>query len=129
MLVCVYGGAVVMALGSFLPWVKASAGAFFATASGIEGDGVFTLLLAALIVACFTLIKSPRTAGTATLSLGAAAGVLAGYELFDISNKAEALSTGLDVAASPGVGLLLTGLAACAIVVGAALALGEDSTG
>jgi hypothetical protein len=128
-LVCVYGGAVLVALGAFLPWVKAEAGVFSATKSGIEGDGVFTLLLAVVIVVCFTLIKSPRAAGIAALSLGAATGVVAAYELFDISSKAEAISTGLDVSASPGVGLLLTGLAACAIVVGAALALGEDNTG
>jgi hypothetical protein len=127
-LLCVYGGAALVALGAFLPWVKAEAGVFSATKSGIEGDGVFTLLLAVVIVVCFTLIKSPRAAGITALSLGAATGVVTAYELFDISSKAEAISTGLDVSASPGVGLLLTGLAACAIVVGAALALGEDTT-
>lgn len=127
-LICVYGGAVLVALGSFLPWVKAESGVFSATKSGIEGDGVLTLLLAAVVVVCFTLIKSPRAAGIAALSLGAATGVVAGYELFDISNKAEAISTGLDVSASPGVGLILTGLAACAVAVGAAIALGEVTT-
>jgi Protein of unknown function (DUF2510) len=127
-LACVYGGAALVAFGAFLPWVKASAGAFSASKSGIEGDGVFTLVLAVVIVISFTLVKSRRAAGTTALSLGAVTGVVAGYELFDISSKADAISTGLDVSASPGVGLLLTGLAACAIVVGAALALGEDST-
>jgi hypothetical protein len=127
-LVCVYGGAALVALGSFLPWVKAEAGVFSATKSGIEGDGVFTLLLAVVIVVCFMLIKAERAAGIAALSLGAATGVVAGYELFDISSKAQAISTGLDVSASPGVGLILTGLAACAVAVGAALALGEVPT-
>lgn len=128
-LLCVYGGAALVALAAFLPWVKAEAGVFSATKSGIEGDGVFTLLLAAVIVVCFTLIKSPRAAGIAALSLGAAVGVVAGYELFDISSKAQAISTGLDVSASPGFGLIFTGLAACAVAVGAALALGEVNTG
>ena len=90
-LICVYGGAVLVALGSFLPWVKAEAGVFSATKSGIEGDGVFTLLLAVVIVVCFTLIKSQRAAGIAALSLGAATAVVAGYELFDIKSKADAI--------------------------------------
>ncbi len=124
-----YGGAVFVALGSFLPWVKAEAGVFSATKSGIEGDGVFTLLLAVVIVVCFTLIKSQRAAGIAALSLGAATAVVAGYELFDIKSKADAISTGLAVSASPGFGLIITGLAACAVTVGAALALGEVETG
>ena len=128
-LICVYGGAVLVALGSFLPWVKAEAGVFSATKSGIEGDGVFTLLLAVVIVVCFTLIKSQRAAGIAVLSLGAATAVVAGYELFDIKSKADAISTGLAVSASPGFGLIITGLAACAVTVGAALALGEVETG
>jgi hypothetical protein len=124
-LACVYGGAALVAVGAFLPWVKASAGAFSATQSGTEGDGVITLLLAVVVAISFSLIKSRGAAGITTMCLGAAIGVIAAYDLFDISSKAEGISTGLDVSASPQIGLILTGLAALAIVVGAALALGE----
>jgi hypothetical protein len=124
-LACVYGGAALVAVGAFLPWVKASAGDFSATESGTDGDGVITLLLAVLVAVSFSLIKSRRAAAISTMCLGAGIAVVAAFDLFDISSKAEGLSTGLDVSTSPQVGLLLTGVAALAIVVGAALALGE----
>ena len=122
---CVYGGAFVVAVGSTLTWVNASAGGFSTNRSGLDGDGVFTLVLALVVALGFTLIRSRRAAAITMLSVGAVAGLIVAYDLIDISSKAGDVPARLDVAAKPGLGLLLTGLAAIAITVGGALAMNE----
>jgi len=124
-LACVYGGAVGIGVGSVLVWVKASAGELSSSERGIEGDGVITLVLAIVAVIGFTLLTSHRAAAILALSAGAVAGLVAAYDLVDLSSKTGDLPTGVDVSTKPGLGLLLTGLAAVAMTVGGALALDE----
>jgi len=124
-LVCVYGGAVGVALGSLAPWVQVSTDVFSANRRGTDGDGVITLALAFLVALVFTLVRSRRAAGLLAQGVGAVMGLVVGYELFDLASKAGDVPTTLDVSVTPGVGLLLTGITALIIAVGGALALGE----
>jgi Protein of unknown function (DUF2510) len=124
--IVVFVGAGALVLGSLLPWVKASAGAFTVTKNGIEGDGVLTLILAGLAALLFGVIKPRNVAAMVTLILGVLAGAIAAYDIADISQKAHDLSTtSVDVSATVGVGLILAALACVAIVVGAIMGISE----
>ena len=72
MKIVVFVGVGVLALGSLLPWVKASAGGFTVTKNGIDGDGVLTLILAGLAALLFGVIK-PRS--VAAIVVGAIMGI------------------------------------------------------
>jgi hypothetical protein len=124
--IVVFAGAGVLVLGSFLPWVKASAGAFTVTKNGIEGDGVLTLILAGLAALLFGVIKPRNVAAIVTLIIGVLAGAIAIYDIADISQRANDLSaTSINVSATVGVGLILAALASAAIVVGAIMGIAE----
>ena len=127
--VVILGGAGVLALGSLLDWVKATAGVFTATKAGTDGDGVLTLILAGLVVLLFLLIKSHRPAAITTIVLGALAGAVAFYDIGDISNKADSLGNAtIRLHASVGIGLILCAIAAVAVVIGGIMALAESKT-
>jgi hypothetical protein len=121
----VFAGAAAAAVGAFLPWVKVSGDVIDSSATGIDRDGVITVLLALLLVVLFTVLPSRRAAATAALVIGALIGVVAAYDLYDITHAVGDVPDALDASASPGLGLLLTGVAAVAVTVGGALALGE----
>ena len=113
------GCGALLAIGSFLPWVKASAGIVSFTKNGTEGDGVLTLILAGLIALLFVVIKNPRSAARWVITLGVLAAVISLYDLADVSNKASDLSHGSSgVTASVGIGLILATAASVVIVVG-----------
>jgi hypothetical protein len=125
--IAIFGGAGLLALGSLLTWVKASAGIATATKAGTDGDGVLTLILAGLIALLFWLIKNHGSAAFTTMALGAIAGAIALYDIVDISNKADKLvSQTVSVHASVGIGLILCAIAAAAVVVGGVIALTES---
>jgi Protein of unknown function (DUF2510) len=125
--IVVFVGVGVLALGSLLPWVKASAGGFTVTKNGIDGDGVLTLILAGLAALLFGVIKPRNVAAIVTLILGGLAGAIAVYDIADISQKAHDLSTtSVDVSATVGVGLILAALASVVIVVGAIMGISES---
>jgi Protein of unknown function (DUF2510) len=124
-LVCVYGGAAGVALGSIAPWVEVSSDVLSASKRGIDGDGVITVGLAVLAAILFTVPMRRRLTGMLMLGLGVVMALVAGYELFDLSNKTGDVSTTLDVSVTPGIGLLLTAVSALVVAVGGALALGE----
>jgi hypothetical protein len=126
-LVCVYGGAVGVALGSLASWVEVSGDLASASRRGIDGDGVVTLGLAVLTAVLFSVPMARRISGTLVLALGAVAALVTGYELFDLSNKTGDVSTSVGVSVTPGIGLLVTAAAALVVAVGGALALGEVS--
>jgi hypothetical protein len=128
-LLCVYGGAIGIAVGAVLPWVEVSGDVVDSTKTGIDGDGVITLALAVLVALVFTVVRNRRVAIMVVLGIGAAAALVAAYDLFDVTHATGDLPPGLDASASPGLGLLLTGIAAVAITVGAALGLGELDDG
>ena len=124
-LVCVYGGAAGVVLGSMAPWVEVSSDVLSASRRGIDGDGVITLGLAVLVAVLFTVPMRRRISGMLVLGIGVVAALVAGYELFDLSSKTGDVRATVDVSVTPGVGLLLTAAAALVVAVGGALALGE----
>jgi hypothetical protein len=127
--VLVLAGAVALAVGSFLPWVKASAGPFTATTNGTDGDGVLTLILAGLVVLLFALVKPRRVAAILTTVLGVVAAGIAFYDTGNISSKAHALaSSSSGVSASVGVGVILAAVAAVVVVIGGIVGIVETGT-
>src|SRR5260370_7420855 len=57
----VFGGAVLLAIGSLLPWVTASAGAGIRmTKHGYDGDGVYTVIVAAVWAVTPGLVRPRR---------------------------------------------------------------------
>lgn len=125
--IAVFGGAAMLALGSLLTWVKASAGIITATKAGTDGDGILTLIFAGLVALLFWLIKSHRPAAIATIVLGVLAGAIAIYDIGDISNKADSLGNQtIPVHASVGIGLILCAIAAAVVVIGGIMAVNES---
>jgi hypothetical protein len=121
----VLGGAIAVAVGSFLPWVKITA-PFIGTVtrSGIEGgDGWLTLALAMGIAAAgrglFSTTATPPNR-VLLLVLGGLLGAFVAYEFVDITSRldeAREESDGL-VAASYGIGLWAMAAGVVAILIG-----------
>jgi len=125
----VLGGVVALAVGSFLPWVKASVGVFSATTNGTDGDGVLTLILAGLIALLFLLVKPRRVAAIVTTVLAVVAAAIALYDTVNVSNKAHDLATSSSgVTASIGIGLILAAAASVVVLVGGIVAIVETRT-
>ncbi len=115
-----------LALGSLLPWVKASAGIFTVTRNGTDGDGVITLILAGLAALLYFVIKPRPAAEWVALGLGAVAGVIAIYDIADVANRAHELAANNStVSASVGFGLIVAAIGAAAVVVGGIIGLTE----
>jgi hypothetical protein len=120
------GGAGLVALGSLLPWATVDTVTFGTrTKYGIEGDGVFTLIGAALFAVFFLLHHAPWQRVVATLiALGLL--VVAVVDFSDVQNtaekveaEAEAVSAGLT--ASVGVGLWMVLVGSVGMVAGVLL--------
>jgi len=125
----VLGGVVALAVGSFLPWVKASVGVFSATTNGTDGDGILTLILAGLIALLFLLVKPRRVAAIVTTVLAVVAAAIALYDTVNVSNKAHDLATSSSgVTASIGIGLILAAAASVVVLVGGIVAIVETRT-
>jgi hypothetical protein len=124
--ILVIAGAIALAVGSFLPWVKASAGPFTATTNGTSGDGVLTLILAGLIVLLFAVVKPRRFAAIVTTVLAVIVALITLYDTGNISSRAHDLANGTSgVSASVGVGLILAAAAAFAILIGGIIGIVE----
>jgi hypothetical protein len=122
----VFAGVAALVVGSFLPWVKASAGVFTATRNGTDGDGILTLILAGLVALLFTLVRSRATAAGLVMIFGGLAAIITFYDLANISKKANDLaSTSSGVSASVGVGLIVAAAASVAVVLGGILGYRE----
>ena len=116
----VLAGCALVAVGSFLPWVKITV--LFGTLSkdGIEGDGKLTLALAVLTaaVAWWGVKKIP------TLACGLVLVAVAVFEFADAANRfARARAVSGLVHPSYGAGLYLVLLGSITICVGAVLAI------
>ena len=108
------GSAALVIIGAFLPW--ASIG--FISANGIEGDGIFTLLLggiAALVY--FGLKNKPKVAGI----IIAVAGILS-----IIISVIAFTSIGDTQLASVGGGLILTLIGSIGLVVSGFMAMRQS---
>ena len=120
-------GAVMVVVGSLLPWVKATA-PFVGTieVAGTDGDGKITLVLGAVMA--LGLIRSAGWRVVATLAAVVAAGI-ALYDISDASDaidEAERVGEGM-VAASVGIGLYVVLAGAVVGFVGAVRAAARSS--
>jgi Protein of unknown function (DUF2510) len=122
----IFGGAVVLAVGSLLPWVKASAGIFSVTKNGTDGDGVITIVIAGLVALLYLVIKQRPATEWVALSLGGVAAAVAIYDIVDVSNRAHDLSASNSaVSASVGIGLIIAAVGAVAIIIGGIIGIKE----
>jgi len=120
-------GGVLAALGSFLPWVTATA-AFVGTISrnGFDGggDGVITIALGIVIslsaLALITHSGSPRTARIAALVSAAILGIVAVADINSVNERLRGLDTTY-AAGSVGMGLVVIAFAAVLTFIGAFL--------
>lgn len=124
------GGGVAMIVGSFLPWITATApfiGSF--TKSGVDGggDGMFSVALGAIVAALgLTLLKGtgrffPKAMGV--ISAGGLGLLLAIYESNNVRDRIADVTAKSDlIVASVGSGLYLIGAAAVAVIVAGVMA-------
>jgi hypothetical protein len=109
-----------VAVGSFLPWASAGAGIIKASRSGIEGgDGWITLIIgaAAALVAARALLQSQVPHRGLTISAGIAAAAIAVLELVDIVNRQATNVYGIEIKASPDLGLLAVAAGGIGLVI------------
>lgn len=109
-----------IAIGSFLPWASAGAGLFKASGSGIEGgDGWITLAIgaAAAVVAIQALLRSQRPHPVLMISAGTAALAMAILEVVNILNRPGTSLYGVQIKASPDLGLLAIASGGIGLVV------------
>lgn len=126
----VLGGAGLIILGALLPWASVSikiagASAMSNSASGLDGDGRFTLILGIAAVV-LTVLKNPPQAKLFALIALIASGLAALIGLIDIfritgNSDANAIlqASGSSVSISPGIGIFIT------IIGGVAAAFGS----
>jgi hypothetical protein len=115
-------------LGSFLPWITATA-AFIGTITrnGIDGggDGVFTIVLGIVIalmgIAILARSGSARTARVGTVICAVALGWVVSTDYGSVQGRVKDITSDTAIA-SVGMGLIVIGLAAVLAVVGAVLA-------
>ena len=108
----------VLALGSCLNWVKATAGGFTVTRGGLYGDGKLTLGLAVLVAVLFFVVSQKNVAAGLTIAGGVLAALIAFYDIGDIKKRAADLSTSsVGVSATIGIGLILCAIAGVALVI------------
>ncbi|MHB8513513.1 MAG: hypothetical protein ACYDCC_15255 [Actinomycetota bacterium] len=116
-------GGLLIALGSFLPWVEAHAGLFSISKSGIDGggDGVFTLIIGIVTVmigiARLTGRSLPRFLQRSSVVTGLAAGGIAIANWVDLSSRVQTAST-----VSNGIVNAVIGAGLWTILIGAVLA-------
>lgn len=119
-----FGGAAAVAVGCFLPWVKASAPLMGSlTVSGVDdgGDGTIFLVIAAILAALVYRARtapSRRTQGLALVLLVVMAGLLL-YEIGDVAARFDAAEASSDlISTSYGSGLVLLGVGILAAFAG-----------
>ncbi len=118
------GSATVAALGAFLPWVTVSILGRSATVSGIDGDGVFTLVMT-VAAGILVLVRSwDRINKIAITGLGV---LTAGFAVMYIVDPAFGfegsgpMAEAAQEALSPGMGLYVTLLGGVGLVVAGVL--------
>lgn len=118
-----------VAVGSFLPWASAGGGLLKASGSGIEGgDGWITLIIgaAAALIALRALLQSRKPHAGLLATTGIAAVALAAAELVSILSRPGTTVYGVDIKASPDLGLLAVAAGGIALVVIAVAANRDD---
>ncbi len=108
----VLGGAVLAALGSFLPWAEASGFGQTETASGFDGDGVITIVMAVIVgVLAFPLATGTMTRGRtyAALAVSVLIAVICVIDIVDVSRVADDFGGAIEVSVSYGLWMTLVG--------------------
>lgn len=123
----VFAAAAGLAVGAFLPWVKATAPLIGTlTKSGMDGgDGVFLLVGALVLAALAWAINSNGATSTRAYGIVVISGLalaLVIYEISDVNNKIEDIGSDL-VVASVGAGLYLSAVAAVTGIIGGLMAV------
>lgn len=117
-----FAGAAIAAIGALLPWVTISVLGTTASMNGIEGDGVFTLVLA-LLAGGIGLVRWGRVAKTSVGVIGVLVLLVGFYYISDPLTGAEFTSSQSEQiarnAARPGIGLYMTAAGGLAILAGA----------
>lgn len=115
-LVALIGG-VAAAVGAFLPWAEVRSGIFTESLNGMTGDGPL-IIAAGAVGAILALIHLEKPAPTpiraAVIAAGVAVGVIA-WASYQNIQKAAATS---EATITIGVGLLVIGAGAAAMVIG-----------
>jgi len=124
----VLGSAVLLLVGSVLPWAKAEATVVGQTVSsttnGLDGDGVITLILALVAGMVFLFVPRAKVVGSLVLVAGAIAGLVAIIDIADVSNKADDLQQlTKQSSVTVGIGLWIVAVAAIALIGGGVLCL------
>lgn len=101
--------ALFVVIGSFLPWATVDTWIGTFSASGTDGDGVITLLLGLAAGALIALWKRPLV-----IIAAVAAGLAALVALVDLVDLGRAIGDNGFADVTPGIGLILTLLAAMA---------------
>ena len=107
------GGALALIVGAFLPWASIDSRLRSATVSGVDGDGVLTLLAGAAVVAIVVLGAWRKREIIASAVAGGISGLVALNIYTNISSYG-----GLSGRVSVEMGLYLTILGAALLVVG-----------
>ena len=119
--------ALLVVIGSVLPWVSLSTGFGSVGLSGTDGhlvgssiDGTVTLILALVAAACFccSLLRDDRVLPITGILLACATASIALYDLIDIGRKIADTPSSHFGSVSIGVGLWLTALASLGMVFG-----------
>ncbi|MEX2274343.1 MAG: hypothetical protein WEA10_02095 [Actinomycetota bacterium] len=114
-------GAVVMAIGSVLPWATISIQAAERSIGGLDGDGVITVICAVLVALAALVWLTGRGWGRVLgFILAIVAGGVAVYDLVNITDTASDLSVVLEGFAevSAGIGIWLVVAGAVIAIIG-----------
>jgi hypothetical protein len=118
-------GGVLAALGSFLPWITATA-AFVGTISrnGFDGggDGIITaalgIVIALLGISLLARSGSPRVARIGAIACAAVLGWVTITDINSVNDRIRSIDSNV-ATASVGMGLIVVGFAAVVTVIGA----------
>lgn len=127
----IFGGAVLLAIGSLLPWVTPSAGGSVPiTRHGYDGDGVYTLIAAAVIALTLGVFGPRQAIAGILLALGVVVTGISAYNVLQASHQAQdmvARSSGVNT--TVGSDLVLTAVGAVLVLAGSAVALRDTRGG
>ena len=119
----------IIAVAAFLPWAKVSAGIFSVTKDGIEGDGLFTLIVGLVIgAAALANIYGRFSCDRLAIAMIIAGGIVAAIGAIDWANLervADQSESDL-IRISPGIGLIVTTFAGIGLIITAALGHQHD---
>jgi lysylphosphatidylglycerol synthetase-like protein (DUF2156 family) len=103
-------GSIMVAVGSLLPWVEIRTGLGGVTANGTEGDGVFTLIVGALMsVVAFLAMENPTGVKQRSIFTGGiVAALIAGFHVLQ-RGSVTILETTIPAIVGIGVWIVLVG--------------------